>query len=121
MKLQEILHKMEFCQNAIDWVGDRTPKEAWLECPNGAWMGWIFWYAAEVSKTYLIEHYRDVRAVAFKYERLISDLNSRDEEVLEINLEYANKLRDMRSWQAANDALNQSFKHFLKEEKRRST
>ena len=41
MKLKEKLKEMNACQEAIDWVGNRTLKQAWDECERGDWMLWF--------------------------------------------------------------------------------
>ena len=35
------LKEMSACNEAIGWVGDRTPEQAWNECERGDWMLWI--------------------------------------------------------------------------------
>lgn len=29
------------CQEALDWVGTRTPRDAWEDCPQGDWLLWV--------------------------------------------------------------------------------
>ena len=41
MTFKKQLQKMEACQEAIEWVGDRTPEQAWEECERGDWMLWF--------------------------------------------------------------------------------
>jgi hypothetical protein len=41
MTLSEKLTKMEACQEAIEWVGDKTLDEAWAQCERGDWMLWL--------------------------------------------------------------------------------
>ena len=43
---QEHLISMDACAPASAWVGDRTPREAWEECPNP---GWMLWYMSRVG------------------------------------------------------------------------
>jgi hypothetical protein len=40
MKLKEELKSLGACQEAINWVGSRSRKRAWLECERGDWMLW---------------------------------------------------------------------------------
>jgi hypothetical protein len=40
MSFKEQLIKINACDEAIKWVGDRTLTEAWSECPRGDWMLW---------------------------------------------------------------------------------
>ncbi len=37
----EDLKKLGACQEAIDWLGERTVEEAWLVCEGGWWMRWL--------------------------------------------------------------------------------
>ena len=37
-----VLDKYRACNEAIEWVGERTVEEAWAECPRGDWMLWIY-------------------------------------------------------------------------------
>jgi hypothetical protein len=39
--LKEKLSSLGACQEALDWVGDRSAARAWRECPNGQWMMWL--------------------------------------------------------------------------------
>ena len=32
---------MRACQSALDWIGDRTIKQAWSECGRSEWMCWL--------------------------------------------------------------------------------
>jgi len=41
MKAQNLLIKLDACQEAIEWVGDKDLKEAWETCPRGDWMLWL--------------------------------------------------------------------------------
>ena len=37
-----VLDKYSACEEAQEWVGERTVEEAWVECPRGDWMLWIY-------------------------------------------------------------------------------
>ena len=45
MKFKDQLKKLEACNSAIKWVGNKTTKQAWDACENGSWMLWL------ISKT----------------------------------------------------------------------
>ena len=38
---KETLKKLNSCQEAVDWVGDRDLEAAWAECDRGDWMLWL--------------------------------------------------------------------------------
>lgn len=40
-ELKQQLITMSACNEAVEWVGDRTLKEAWSECERGDWMIWL--------------------------------------------------------------------------------
>jgi hypothetical protein len=46
MRFQDSLKALEVCPKAVDWVGDRTARQAWDECERADWM---LWYAAELG------------------------------------------------------------------------
>ena len=41
MTFKEELQKLNACEEAIEWVGDRTLEQAWNECERGDWMLWF--------------------------------------------------------------------------------
>lgn len=41
MTLAEQLHRMDACDEAICWVGNRTLERAWRECERSDWMMWF--------------------------------------------------------------------------------
>jgi len=41
MKAKELLIKMNACPKAIQWVANKSVKEAWESCPYGDWMLWF--------------------------------------------------------------------------------
>jgi hypothetical protein len=41
MTFRDELIEMGACQSAIDWVGDRTERDAWAECERADWMLWL--------------------------------------------------------------------------------
>ena len=41
MKAKDVLQKLGACEDAIEWVGDRTPTQTWRDCKRGDWMMWI--------------------------------------------------------------------------------
>lgn len=41
MKLQQYLKKINACEDAVQWVGDRNLQEAWGNCERGDWMLWL--------------------------------------------------------------------------------
>ena len=41
MSFKQFLIEMNACQEAIDWVENRTIKEAWTDCHRGDWMLWF--------------------------------------------------------------------------------
>jgi len=40
---REILADLHPCQEAMDWIGNRTLRQVWDDCERGAW---LFWWAA---------------------------------------------------------------------------
>ena len=42
MKAKHVLKKLLACNDAINWVGERTIEEAWAECERGDWMLWYY-------------------------------------------------------------------------------
>ena len=42
MKIKETLIKMSACQEAVDWVGEKSIQEAWDTCERGDWMLWFY-------------------------------------------------------------------------------
>lgn len=40
--MKELLKKFNACQEAVDWVGDKTLEEAWNTCHRGDWMLWLY-------------------------------------------------------------------------------
>ena len=43
---KERLVEMNACPAAVEWVGERTLKQAWAECERGDWM---LWFAAKMD------------------------------------------------------------------------
>jgi len=41
MNLEQYLRSIGACVAATEWVGNRTPEQAWAECPRGDWMLWL--------------------------------------------------------------------------------
>ena len=41
MKFQDYLKRLDACQPAVDWVGNRGLKRAWHECNDGRRMMWL--------------------------------------------------------------------------------
>jgi len=41
MSFKQQLIEMKACQEAIDWVGERTIQQAWKDCHRGDWMLWL--------------------------------------------------------------------------------
>ena len=41
MKFSEKLKNFKDCHDAIEWVGDKTLKEAWATCERADWMLWL--------------------------------------------------------------------------------
>lgn len=37
---REYLLSIRACGDALEWLGDRSIAEAWLDCPRGEWMLW---------------------------------------------------------------------------------
>lgn len=46
MSFKDELMQLNACQDAIDWVSDRTREQAWNECKDGSW---LLWYAAKTE------------------------------------------------------------------------
>src|SRR5271165_5649285 len=45
--LIRLLRKLNACEPAVNWVGDRDLKTAWEECPN---IQWLLWFAGRSKK-----------------------------------------------------------------------
>ena len=41
MKFYERLNYMHACWEAVKWVGSKSLKTAWRDCPRGDWMLWL--------------------------------------------------------------------------------
>jgi len=41
LTFKQRLQSIGACQGALDWVGDRTAKQAWKECPSLLWKEWL--------------------------------------------------------------------------------
>jgi hypothetical protein len=41
MTFRDQLEKLEACQESLDWVGNKSLKEAWEKCENPEWMIWF--------------------------------------------------------------------------------
>lgn len=41
MTFREWLIKHQACEEAREWVGDKTVEQAWAECPRDDWMVWL--------------------------------------------------------------------------------
>ena len=50
MKFKERLKSIGACEIALEWVGGRTAKQAWRECPNPHWMLWLCAKAGSLKK-----------------------------------------------------------------------
>ena len=46
MKFKDELIDLNVCQDAIEWVGDKTKEEAFATCERGDWM---LWYIAQTN------------------------------------------------------------------------
>lgn len=40
--MKDLLLKLNACQEAINWVGEKSLQEAWDTCPRGDWMLWLY-------------------------------------------------------------------------------
>ena len=41
MKFKQLLRELDACQEAIDWVGDKTIEQAVEQCDRGDWFRWL--------------------------------------------------------------------------------
>src|SRR5665213_2960325 len=41
MNFKDQLKKLNACNPAVEWAGDRDAKTAWKECKRGDWMLWL--------------------------------------------------------------------------------
>ena len=41
MKFQDQLKKLDACSSVVEWVGEKTAKQAWGTCENVNWMLWL--------------------------------------------------------------------------------
>jgi hypothetical protein len=42
MKFKELVKSLDACKEGVEWLGDRTFKEFYEDCPRGDWMLWLF-------------------------------------------------------------------------------
>jgi hypothetical protein len=49
MTFKKWLIEKNACQEAIEWIGDKTLQEAWLECQCSNWMIWLLAIQMEKS------------------------------------------------------------------------
>jgi len=57
------LEEMNACPEAIDWVGDKTLKQAWDQCERGDWMMWLAKRCAARLVEHLMTHERSLKAL----------------------------------------------------------
>jgi len=38
MRLTRLLRLLGACKEGLDWIGDRSTKQVWRECPRGDWL-----------------------------------------------------------------------------------
>jgi hypothetical protein len=48
-KFKQQLIKLEACQPAIDWVGERTFEQAYNDCERGDWLLWLYASTADLT------------------------------------------------------------------------
>jgi hypothetical protein len=41
MTFADQLRKLHACDEAVEWVAERTLEQAWAECERGDWMIWL--------------------------------------------------------------------------------
>ena len=39
--MKKLLKRLHACVESIQWVGGRTPEQAWVECERAEWMLWL--------------------------------------------------------------------------------
>ena len=39
--MRKLLNELNACQEAKDWVGTKTQRQAWQECERGDWLLWL--------------------------------------------------------------------------------
>lgn len=61
-KTQEYLEKLGACQEARDWVGNRTLQRAWEECDRLDWLHWL------LSESILAEYKAKRAPIRAEYE-----------------------------------------------------
>ena len=49
-QLNNRLEKLNACEEAIKWVGDKSLKEAWKKCKRGDWMLWYYFEKVGFTK-----------------------------------------------------------------------
>jgi hypothetical protein len=102
------LIKLDACQDAIEWVGDKSVAEAWSECKRGDWMLWFLLNAdIKVSD-------KALRLIAVRCAREVQHLmkDQRSIDALDVAERYANgEATDEEltaawaaAWDAAGDA-----------------
>ena len=66
MKATDAIAKHGPCNEAVAWIGKRTPKQAWEQCPRGDWLLWI---AARVGvdRKLIVRAACDCARTALKY------------------------------------------------------
>jgi len=67
MKFADKLRKLEACEDAIEWVGDKSFKEAWNTCERADWMLWYIAKAELGTKRERIHIVCDCAETSLKY------------------------------------------------------
>jgi hypothetical protein len=53
-QFREWLVRHKACAEALEWLGDRTPQQAWDECPDPRWMLWWLGHTPHDRKTLVL-------------------------------------------------------------------
>ena len=109
MTFKKWLELVNACEDAREWVGDKTAQEAWDTCPRGDWlMWWITKYEDRYSK-------RDLRLLACAFASRVLHIfekacpdDFRPRMSIDVAMQYAEGVVDGQArdaaWDAARDA-----------------
>lgn len=86
MTFIEQLKQHDACEDALEWVGDKSLPEAWATCQNGDWMLWLLWN----FNTNVTDKHMRLMAVRFAREVQHMMIDKRSIQALEVAERYAN-------------------------------
>lgn len=102
MRLIDQIQDKHPCQEAINWLGDKTLEQAWAQSERGDWMLWLYRRSKGYRKAIL------VRAFARMPQDMLDFITSKvsDKEYVDALAELTAAVTDLRA--KANTAMNQN-------------